>query len=165
MLRTAVIILALCLVACAASSGSAETASSEIAPSREGAAEVQQESAYSIGPRTFVCVPILNPARHPIPPGKQIKDLCPAGTIALMFPDPGATFRPNVVIHPTTFACFPQPLQRPRPVPPGKTTDFDDLCAPGETAWLFHARVPNFSRPPKPTDAAPPQPDTSEKAP
>jgi hypothetical protein len=113
-------------------------------------------------PTTFVCVPKLNPVRHPIPAGKQLKDLCSPGTSALLFPGPGT------VIHPTTFACFPQPQQPPRPIPPGKEKNVDDLCPPGDTAWLFPNPVPASSllpNPPMPTGSAPPQPDTGKKTP
>jgi hypothetical protein len=106
---------------------------------------------------TFVCVPKLNPPRQHLPPGKQLKDLCPSGESALLFP--GAGSKPGAVIHPTTFVCFPQPLEPPRPIPPGKEKSFDDLCPPGDTAWLFPGPAS------KPTGPTSPQPDASKKTP
>jgi hypothetical protein len=118
----------------------------------------QADDAPPIPSATFVCVPKLNPARQHLPPGKQLKDLCKAGEIALLFPGPVSP-RPGAVIHPTSFVCFPQPLEPPRPIPPGKEKNFDDLCPPGGTAWLFPGPAS------KPTGPVPPQPDSSKKTP
>jgi hypothetical protein len=124
----------------------------------------QNAGPLAVHPTAFLCVPKLNPARQPIPAGKRINDLCPAGTSALLFPDPGTPPRPGAAFQLTTFACFPQPRQQPRPIPAGKTKDFDELCLPGDTAWLFTDPLLASSSlsPPIPIDLSLHQ-DTSKK--
>ena len=81
MLRPALILLTLFLASCVSAS-----AQEKQAP-REGVGEIQQEDARPalLLPKTFVCVFPGGPhtkaheQRQPVPPGKQLKDLCPHG--------------------------------------------------------------------------------------
>lgn len=144
--RTLLIAFALCLAY--PTPGGAQPPPARATPQDEAGTNV-------VHPLTFVCPPKSNPnpPHHPIPPGKNIDDLCPPGTSPLLFLGPADRRPPGTMMYPGTFACFPQMHQQPRPVPPGKTTDFDDLCPAGTPAWLFPYYPPL------------PQPDTGKRAP
>jgi hypothetical protein len=135
--RTAIIALALCLASCV--SGSAEQ-EPRYAP-HSGAAGNQQASAppaqqeaarpLVIHPKTVVCVFPATPhtkaheQRRPIPPGKQIKDLCPPGAHVALFYDPfphrSHVPLPDVMIHWTSTGYTLLPTQKPQPATGGKS--------------------------------------------
>jgi hypothetical protein len=75
------------------------------------------------------------------------------------------TPRPVAIHHPTTFICLPPsgPGEQRQPIPPGKT--IEDLCPPGEHAYLFHDPGSFVLRIPLSLFKHDPQPDPGKQSP